>query len=314
MSRWDLGVPDRDRSSEPRIPQEQRRAEPKDESASKGRRGSSGRDAEISRIPSRPSDSGVSRERAQRPRLVERERRTLLRQSQLQAMSEIGTFRTVDTKDLARFAYQGDETRMQEDIRSLQKQGLVEEKTLYQAHKEPRQIVTLTKPGDRLLRKIGDLRNDQEIYHGFVKPREQDHDADLYKVYQKALEEIEKEGGRVLRVRLDFELKASINREREAAGQLPDDMKEQWLKTLAEEHGLTVRGKTIHVPDLQIEYETADREVARENLELVSRNYREDGIRGKAASGFTIYARSGDTSRIRRALHDSGMVGEVLSI
>ncbi len=229
-------------------------------------------------------------------------------------MSEIGTFRTVDTKDLARFAYQGDEIRMQEDVRSLEKQGLVQEKTLFRAHDEPRQIVTLTESGYRLLRKIGDLPNDQEIYHGFVKPREQDHDADLYRVYQKAAEEIEKEGGRVLRVRLDFELKASINREREAAGRLPDDMKEQWLKTLAEEHGLTVRGKTIHVPDIQIEYETADREVARENLELVSRNYREDGIRGKAASGFTIYARSGDTNRIRRALHDSGMVGEVLSI
>jgi hypothetical protein len=120
--------------------------------------------------------------------------------------------------------------------------------------------------------------------------------------------------GQVLRVRLDFELKASINRERETAGQLPDDMKEQWLKAVAEEHGLTVRDKTIHVPDLQIEYETADREVTRENLELVSGNYREDGIRGKVASGFTIYARSGDTNRIRRALQDSGMVGEVLSL
>jgi hypothetical protein len=91
-------------------------------------------------------------------------------------------------------------------------------------------------------------------------------------------------------------------------------MKERWLETVAEEDGLAVRGKKIHIPDLQVEYETAEREVRRENLELVSGNYREDGIRGKAASGFTIYARRGDTNRIRRALEDSGMVGEVLYI
>src|SRR5260370_21800544 len=117
-----------------------------------------------------------------------------------------------------------------------------------------------------------------------------------------------------LRVSLDFELKGSINREREPAGQLPDDMKEKWLKAVAEEHGLTVRDKTIHVPDLQIEYETADREVTRENLELVSGNYREDAIRGKAPSGFTIYARSGATTRIRRALHASVILGGVISV
>ena len=314
MSRWDIGDPDRDRSPEPRPRQEGRREESKDGRASIGRGRSSDRDAEVSRTPSRARDSDVSRERAQRPRLREREGRTLLRQSQLEAMSEVGTFRTVDTKDLARYAYQGNENRMQEDIRSLQKQGLVEEKTLFRAHKEPRQIVTLTKPGYRLLRKIGDLPKDQEIYHGFVKPREQDHDADLYKVYQKAVKEIVKEGGSVLRVRLDFELKASINREKEAAGRLPEDMKDRWLKTVAEEHGLTVRGKKIHVPDLQIEYETAERELARENLEFVSRNYHEEGIRGKADSGFTIYARSGDANRVRRALNDSGLVREVLSI
>src|SRR5260370_16696906 len=108
-------------------------------------------------------------------------------------MSEIGKFRTVDTKDLARFAFQGDENRVLEDLRSLEKQGLVQEKTLFRAHDEPRQIVTLTDPGYRLTRKIGDLPNDQEIYHGFVKSREQYHDADLYRVYHKALEKIERE-------------------------------------------------------------------------------------------------------------------------
>jgi hypothetical protein len=71
---------------------------------------------------------------------------------------------------------------------------------------------------------------------------------------------------------------------------------------------------TIHLPDIQVEYETRDGEVERQNLELLSRNYREEGIRGKAAAGFKIYARSGDSNRIRRALHDTGVVREVLSV
>ena len=62
------------------------------------------------------------------------------------------------------------------------------------------------------------------------------------------------------------------------------------------------------------EYENRDSGIERQNLELLSRNYREEGIRGEAAAGFKLYARSGDTNRVRRALHDTGMVREVLSV
>ncbi len=202
-------------------------------------------------------------------------------------MKDIGTFRTVDVRDLARFVYAGDEARLKHDLESLRAQGMVEEKTLFRAHRSARKLVSLTAEGQRIVRKASGLQEDQRIYHGFVKPKELDHDADLYKVYQKAAEEIRERGGKPTRVRLDFELKESINRAKEAAG---------------------------HLPDIQVEYETRDGEVERQNLELLSRNYREEGIRGKAAAGFKIYARTGDTNRIRRALHDTGMVREVLSV
>lgn len=237
-----------------------------------------------------------------------------LRESEMQAMADIGRFRAVDVKDLARFAYQDDEARMKYDLESLRTQGLVEEKTFFRAHKSTRQIVTLTERGHRVVKKASGLPTEQRIYHGIVKPRELDHDADLYKVYQKAVEQIQEKGGKPLRVRLDFELKESINREKQAAGHLPEEMRRRWLRAIAEEHGLTIDGTSIHLPDIQVEYETRDGRVERENLELLSRNYREDGIRGKAAAGFKIYARTQDTSRIRRALHDSGLVREVLSV
>jgi len=208
-------------------------------------------------------------------------------------MRDIGTFRTVDVRDLSRFAYGGDEARLKYDLASLRAQGLVEEKNLFRAHRSARKLVTLTAEGERLVRKARCLPHDQRIYHGFVKPKELDHDADLYKVYQKAAEEIREKGGKLMRVRLDFELKESINRAKEAAGHLSGDERRRLLATVAQEQGLTLNDGTIHLPDIQVEYETRDGEVERQNLELLSRNYREDGIRGKAAAGFKIYARSG---------------------
>jgi len=324
MDGSDIRSSTRDRADDPRRSAEEQRQSARDVRGSRERGNDGRRDRDDSRPRLREGEDRGSRDRAARPKLLDRERGIALRQSQLHALSEIGTFRTVDVKDLARFAYRGDEQRTREDLRYLEAQGLVKEKTLSNAYKQPRQILTLTKEGDRLLRAIGDLPRGQQTYHGFVKPREQDHDADLYKVYRKAVEEIEKNDGRVRKVRLDFELKASLNRQHEAARRLSADLKEKFLESLARENGLSVRNKKIAVPDLQIEYETADRQLLRENLELITRDYREAGIRAKADSGFKIYARAGDANRIqsalrdpnrvRRALQDSGALTKVLSL
>src|SRR5258708_27636601 len=49
--------------------------------------------------------------------------------------------------------------------------------------------ISLTAEGHRIVRKASGLPEEQRLYQGFVKPKELDHDADLYKVYQKAAEE-----------------------------------------------------------------------------------------------------------------------------
>lgn len=232
----------------------------------------------------------------------------------MQALADIGRFRTVDVQDLVRFAYGGDQAHMRQDLENLRAQRLVEEKTVFHAHKSARKLVTLTGEGLRMVRKASGLREEQRLYHGFLKPRELDHDADLYKVYQKAASELRQKGGRPLRVRLDFELKQEINRAKEAARKLSREERAALLRALAEENGLRAEGTSIHLPDIQIEYETQDGRIARENLELLSQNYREEGLRTKASAGFKIYARAGDASRIRRALNDTGLVREVLSV
>jgi len=237
-----------------------------------------------------------------------------LRSSELDAMADIGRLRVVDVRDLARFVYSGNEARMRSDLENLRKQGLIEQKDIHRAHKPARRLVTLTARGVEVARRASGLRREQHLYHGMVKPKELHHDADLYKVYRKAVEEIRRKGGKPLRVRLDFEFKESINQASAAARDLPKDMRERWLAALADEHGLSVEGGRIHLPDIQIEYQTNEGRIERENLELVSRNYREQGIRGKAAAGFRIYARASDSGRIRRALRDTGFAGEVLAI
>jgi hypothetical protein len=315
MPRWDISDPERVHSSDVRVPPEDPRTTSKSASPSVGRPGS-GSDSSVKKMErsERSTEPRAQRSGYRRVRHQDHGQSYSLRGSEMQAMADIGRFRAVDVKDLARFAYQGNETRMKYDLENLRTQALVEEKTFFRAHKSARKMVTLTERGHRIARKMSGLPKEQSIYHGVVKPRELDHDADLYKVYQNAVREIRVKGGKPLRVRLDSEIKESINREKEAAGHLPEGMRRRWLRAVAEEHGLTIDATTIHLPDIQIEYEMPDGRVERENVELLSRNYREGGIRGKVAAGFKIYARTQDTDRIRRALHDTGLVREVLSV
>lgn len=314
MARWDILHRENVRDAEPRPGTQSRPQGTNGTTPSMRRNPTNAPSASTPERPERPGQNALSRGSHRRTQHRDRGRSYSLRNSEMAAMTDIGRLRTVDRRDLARFVYGGNETRMKHDLESLRTQGLVEDKTLFRAHRTPRKLVTLTAEGQRIVRKASGLGEDQRIYHGFVKPRELDHDADLYKVYQKAVEEIREKGGKPTRVRLDFELKESINRAKEAAGRLPEGERRRLILAVAEEHGLTIDGTTIHLPDIQVEYETLEGRVERENLELLSRNYREDGIRGKAAAGFKIYARNGDISRIRRALHDTGIVREVLSV
>src|SRR5712671_3718756 len=314
MARWDILQRENARDSELGPAREERRQESSGTAVSVGRGPTDGSSANSPERPERPSQSSPERSPDRRTQYGHGGPTYSLRSSEIAAMRDIGTFRTVDVRDLGRFVYGGDEARLRYDLASLRAQGLVEEKNLFRAHRSARKLVTLTAEGERLVRKASGLRVDQRIYHGFVKPKELDHDADLYKVYQKAAEEIREKGGKLTRVRLDFELKESINRAKEAAGRMSEDERRRLLATVAQEQGLTLDNEIIHLPDIQVEYETRDGDIERQNLELLSRNYREEGIRGKAAAGFKIYARSGDANRVRRALHDTGMIREVLSV
>src|SRR5260370_29420308 len=85
----------------------------------------------------------------------------------------------------------------------------------------------------------------------------------VYKLYQKAADDIARSGGRVTRLVLDFELKRSLNRQfARTAGMSPEEQARR-KQEIAEEHGLKVIDGRVVIPDLRLEYETPDHEQSR---------------------------------------------------
>ena len=157
----------------------------------------------------RQADLLAQRERTE---IRDRDKSYSLRPSEIHTLTEVGKFRVVAVEDLANHAYAGDRSRLDSDLRNLIHQRLVERRDTSVLKKESQQVLTLTKEGKRLIRRHGFVLDEQAIYSGFVKPKEADHDAALYRLYHKAADEIERKGGKVLRVQLDYELKEKLYR------------------------------------------------------------------------------------------------------
>jgi hypothetical protein len=235
-----------------------------------------------------------------------------LRSSEIQTLSELGKFRAVATKDLQEFAYQGNKDRARADVQNLIRQGLVAERAVPHSDTSPRRLLTLTKQGHLVLTVTKSVPKNQAIHYGFTKPREAHHDADLYRMYYTAAEKIERQGGRNLRVILDYELKKRVYHDLEKLR--PHGESTVKKKEVAERHGLQlVRGK-IPLPDVRIEYESRAGEMARVDLELATEHYRGRSLAEKVRAGFSIYAHAQDAAGLRRVLDQRELTAEILSL
>jgi len=243
----------------------------------------------------------------------DRERTYSLRNSEIHTLIEAGKFRVVDTGDLAQFAYAGDRARTESDIRNLVRQGLAEHRNTSALKNESRQVLTLTKRGRNFIRRRNFLPEDQAIYHDFVKPKEANHDADLYCLYQKIADDIERKGGRVLGVTLDYELKEKLYKKLGEARARNEERLDLTKQTLARQLQLpVVQGKVV-LPDMRIEYETQDGERARVDVELATSHYHGNHLADKARAGFQIYGRSQDAPGLRRIRDEHEIATAILS-
>src|ERR1700731_440729 len=135
---------------------------------------------------------------------------------------------------------------------------------------------------------------------------------DTQPTYVVHLAEIERQGGRNLRVVLDYEMKKRLYRDLAKLGHGRASSEQKHL--VAERHGLqVVRGK-IPIPDIRIEYEARDGERARVDLELATSHYRGRNLAEKVRAGFSIYALAEDASKLRRVLDQRELTAEILSL
>ncbi|MHB8639134.1 MAG: hypothetical protein ACYDBL_04980 [Candidatus Acidiferrales bacterium] len=310
MSRYDPFDPEELRAPSP-ASEGRRERKPEDNSPSIGRGGSSTGEPSDSRDR---AEGQRGRGRDTRQRYQGRERTYNLRESEIRTLAEIGEFRAVRTKDLVESRYHAGARQAERDIKSLKAQGLIQQKTLPGSEKEP--LLTLSREAHQFLdrNRPESLVKDQALYHGFVKPREARHDAEVYRLYQKETERITREGGTKLRVVLDFELKRDLYRDLAKLKDLPPEQQEEERERIAQNHGLTVVDGKIPLPDLRIEYETRDHEQARVDLELATQDYRERGLAEKSRAGFTIYAPGNEADRLRAAIRDPELTKEILSL
>jgi hypothetical protein len=258
----------------------------------------------------RNSESRDRRENEARiPAFEKPTRQYRLSDTERQALGEIGRFRTLAIEDLARYRYRGDSTHMRHDGRRLISQGLVQTRSIWMGREKERlTVVTLTRQGKKVLEGSGEPGI---FYAGFVKPAEMAHDAAIYRMYQAEAARIANRGGEIRWITLDYELKRKVYsplaKERPGSTEYKKRQAE-----IAAEHGLKVVRGHIQLPDLRIEYQTRDGEIARTDLELATNHYRGGQLAAKAAAGFKFYASSADAGRLSSVFDDHHITAEIL--
>ena len=262
----------------------------------------------------RPSNGSRGKTQSQHSRhSVDRERTYQLRDSEIETLTDIGTFRALNINDLVAHRYGGNQDEARRDLENLERQGLLLRRTVY-----PDNIsyVTLTKAAHKLIESRQPRNSDaqQVFYQGFVKDREARHDAAVYRLYQQEAARIERAGGKLQRVVLDFELKRSVNRKLAKLQSLPPDEQAQRKQEIADEHHLPVVNGHISLPDLRLEYEGPDQDMGRVDLELVTGDYHHQGLARKSQTGFQMYGLPEDEARLRPAISDPEIMLDILSL
>lgn len=214
-----------------------------------------------------------------------------LRGAEVRTLLAAGTFRSVMTRDVERFIYQGDGAAFRRDLRNLEAQGLIERRIPTGSRARQPEVLSLTRAGRLLLEASRPIdQPTQRYYSGVVKPRELSHDAALYRMAQYEREHLEGRGGSVRRVVLDAELKANVYRAWDQASEGRRD--EHTKHVVADSYGLPIVNARIQFPDVRLEVEREDGTSDRIDLELATRHYHRAHLQAKA--GFKMYVPQGD--------------------
>jgi DNA-binding MarR family transcriptional regulator len=246
-----------------------------------------------------------------------------LRQEEIRVLSELGRFRVIGTRDLADTIYHGNSGQLERDLSFLREKNLVETDFI-NARRDGRnqpveriQVATLTPEGKSLLRETGQVPDDQDIYSGLVKPREAEHDSQVYRAYLKEWDRIEREGGSNPRVVLDFELKSDVQKAIHARQKAdPDEELDTIKQQVAGEFDLEFIDNSIQIPDLRIEYDLDQgARSGHSDVEVATASYHGRHLAAKMRAGFSVYASASDRATLTaRIEHDHGLIEGILDL
>lgn len=257
-----------------------------------------------------------------------------LRPEERKAMLELGRFRVIRTRDLAETVYDGKQQKLDKDLSFLRSKDLVKTRHINLRRDGTRrqiervEVATLTRDGRAWLRKSGEVPDGQAVYYGFVKPREMEHDSLIYRAYRDAARRVESNGGTNLRVKLDFEIKAEVQKDiyRARKADPKRDMAEIKQEVAAKRELPFVNGG-IQIPDARIEFDRkvddaqsqepdqGSRVGGHEDIEVLTAAYRRGHLRSKAQAGFRAYASSSDRSSITAKVEDEhNMLRDILDL
>lgn len=262
------------------------------------------RDVSGTRERDRENNRSRTNDRYREP--VERYR---LSPAEQQTLRDIGKFRAIHTGDLQRYGYDNNAGSIKTDLRHLREQNLVKQHTIL--HRGQRsKVVVLTEKGRGLAERDPQIGPNQKVYSGLAKRGEMAHDAAIYRMYKVESADIRARGGTVRRVILDYELKQKVYaplakaRRKLSPGQYRERQAE-----VAAANGLEVVDKKILLPDLRIEYETREGELAKVDLELATAHYKPSQMAQKASAGFVVYTESGGSKP-----EDHNLISELFSL
>jgi hypothetical protein len=282
-----------------------------------------GREPEIGRTEREPSlespqfDREAHGDRDSRARRQVRMGRQIysLNPEERQSLYDMGRFRVLAGPDVLALRYHGRPAQMRQDLRSLIAQGLAQHKSVWTGkNKEVDEFWALTKAGKRFLKRQFPVPAGQALYTGFVKPKELRHDAAVYPVFQREAAQIERDGGSVRRVVLDYELKKkAYSPLAKARALLPEEYAKRQAE-IADQYRLKVVNGHLVLPDLRIEYVDAHGLAAYVDLEVATENYHGSHAAEKAAAGFRIYASSETAGRLSRALEEREISAEIFAL
>ena len=205
-----------------------------------------------------------------------------LSEDEMRTLRTVGTFRTIHAKDLP-----------EADIKHLVYSGLADRKSVTGPDFQKLDVIVLSREGQRVLTDRQPLNEEQRFHCGLVKLREVEHDAAIYPAYREAAEAIERAGGSVDRVVLDYEFKSAINSEMNRGGPVSGEARDERRAKLAAELDLEMVDGKLPLPDVRIEYTDAEGERHHEDIEIVSKHYRGAHLAGKSSAGFKLVNKDG---------------------